>query len=96
MTTARQNGRSKLVSVRLPHEMIKNLKRLADKLGRPYQAVMKDAIERGIPIVTEIGMTGLKLGLKKDTSSYRALNVDAAVERLRKTLLKPKKAQPAA
>jgi predicted DNA-binding protein len=57
MTTGRKNGRSKLVSVRLPFQMIDDLKKLGDSLGRPYQAVMKDSIERGMPIVREIGAT---------------------------------------
>jgi hypothetical protein len=83
MTTQRNNKRSKLITVRLPHEMISKLKKLADKLGRPYQAVMKESIERGLPIVFEVGMTAVSIGLKSDHLSYRALNVDAAIERLK-------------
>lgn len=48
MPTQRENGRSKLVSVRLPHEMIAQLKGLAETLERPYQTVMKEAIEYGM------------------------------------------------
>jgi hypothetical protein len=47
----RVNKNSKLVSVRLPHEMMIQLKRLADQLGRPYQSVMKEAIEKGLPML---------------------------------------------
>lgn len=82
MTTGRKNGKSKLVSVRLPFAMIDELKKLADKLGRPYQAVMKDAIEKGLPIVKEVGATESRL--RKDAKTYRALHVDAALGKLKK------------
>lgn len=82
MTTGRKNGKSKLVSVRLPFGMIEDLKKLADSLGRPYQAVMKDAIERGLPIVKEVGATEKRL--RKDAKEYRAIHLDAAVEKLKK------------
>ncbi len=81
MTTGRKNGRSKLVSVRLPFEMIEELKKLADSLGRPYQAVMKDAIGRGIPIVRDLGATEMKIA--KDTKTYRGLNVEASIAKFR-------------
>jgi hypothetical protein len=57
MTTGRRNARSKLISVRLPLKLINDLKELGEKLGRPYQAVMKEAVVRGLPIVKEIGTT---------------------------------------
>lgn len=82
MTTGRKNGKSKLVSVRLPFGMIEDLKKLADSLGRPYQAVMKDAIERGLPIVKEIGAVESKL--RRESKTYRARNIDAAMEKLKK------------
>lgn len=82
MTTGRKNGKSKLVSVRLPFGMIDDLKKLADKLGRPYQAVMKDAIERGLPIVKEVGATESRL--RRESKSYKARHIDAALEKLKK------------
>ncbi len=82
MTTGRKNGKSKLVSVRLPFGMIEDLKKLADSLGRPYQAVMKDAIERGLPIVKEVG--AVESRLRRDSKTSRAHNIKAAVEKLKK------------
>ncbi len=82
MTTGRKNGRSKLVSVRLPFQMIEDLKKLADKLARPYQTVMKEAIERGLPIVKELGTTEVKI--RKESRTYTSLNLTDALERLRK------------
>jgi|HubBroStandDraft_2_1064218.scaffolds.fasta_scaffold448643_2 hypothetical protein len=82
MPTGRQNGRSKLVSIRLPFKMIDDLKKLADKLGRPYQAVMKDAIDRGLPIVRLVGATEVRL--HKESRTYRAHNITVAMEKLRK------------
>jgi hypothetical protein len=82
MTTGRENGKSKLVSVRLTYKMIDDLKKAADKLGEPYQTVMKAAIEQGLPIVRK-GAT--KSRLKREVTTYRALNLDAAMEKLKKT-----------
>ena len=48
MPTQRDNGRSKLISVRLSHEMIAQLKSLGKTLDRPYQTVMKEAIVYGM------------------------------------------------
>lgn len=81
MTTGRKNGRSKLVSVRLPFNLIEDLKKLADELGRPYQAIMKDCIGRGLPIVKELGATEKKIA--RDSKTYRALNVEASIEKIR-------------
>ncbi len=82
MTTGRKNGRSKLVSVRLPFQMIEDLKKLGDLLARPYQAVMKEAIERGLPIVKALGATESKL--HKQSRIYASKNIDAAMEKLKK------------
>jgi predicted DNA-binding protein len=86
MTTGRKNGKSTLVSVRLPFELLESLKKIADKLGRPYQALMKDAIQHGLPIVKEVGATEVKL--RREAKAYRALHVDAAVEKLKKARAK--------
>jgi predicted DNA-binding protein len=82
MTTGRKNGRSKLVSVRLPFEMIEDLKKLGDDLQRPYQAVMKDAIQRGMPIVREIGATEKRI--RKESRTYTSKNIQAALEKMKK------------
>jgi predicted DNA-binding protein len=81
MTTGRENGRSRLISVRLPHKMLADLKRVADKLGRPYQAVLKDAVEHGLPIVQSLGATESKI--KRQSKTYSTPNVEAAIARLR-------------
>lgn len=86
MATKRENKRSKLVSIRLTFKMIAELKKLADRFGRPYQSVMKDAIERGLPIVKEVGATEVRI--KKEVRIYRALNVEAAIEKLRQVRTK--------
>lgn len=84
MTTGRENGKSKLVSVRLTFKMIDDLKKAADKLGEPYQTVMKAAIEQGLPIIRKRkGVT--KTHLKREVTSYRSLNLDAAMEKLKST-----------
>ena len=82
MTTGRENGQSKLVSVRLPFQMIDDLKKLADKLGRPYQSVMKEAIEKGIPIVRDVG--AMVVQLRKDAKTSSAVNIQAALAKLKK------------
>ena len=62
--------------------MIEDLKKLGDKLDRPYQAIMKEAIERGLPIVKELGATEIKI--RKESRVSVARNIDAAIEKLRK------------
>jgi predicted DNA-binding protein len=82
MTTGRENGQSKLVSVRLTFQMIEDLKKVGDKLGRPYQNVMKEAIEKGLPIVRDVGEVVVKL--RKDARVSSAVNIQAAMAKLRK------------
>ena len=85
MTTGRENGKSRLVSVRLTYQMIEDLKKAADRLGEPYQTVMKSAIERGLPIVRQLGATTTEVKLKKKTTSYRSVNLDGAMATLKKS-----------
>ena len=70
------------MSVRLTFQMIDDLKKVADKLGRPYQNVMKEAIERGLPIVRDVGEVVVKLRKESRTSS--AVNIQAAVAKLKR------------
>jgi len=91
MTTGRENGQSKLVSVRLPFTMIADLKKLADRLGRPYQSVMKEAIEKGLPIVSTVGDIVSKM--RKESKKSSSVNIQAALAKLKKTkAAKPTKA----
>jgi predicted DNA-binding protein len=62
--------------------MIEDLKKLGDRLGRPYQAVMKDAIAQGLRIVEELGATENKI--RKESRTYVARNVQAALEKIKK------------
>ena len=88
MTTGRENGQSKLVSVRLTFQMIEDLKKVGDKLGRPYQNVMKEAIEKGLPIVRDVGEVIVKLRKEARVSIIHAVNIQAALATLRKVKAK--------
>jgi hypothetical protein len=85
MPTDRINAKSKLISIRLPFEMIDALKRLADRLGRPYQTVMKEAIDAGMPIVKTLSKTAPRpRTIRRDAKSYKAPHLKAALARLKK------------
>jgi predicted DNA-binding protein len=70
--------------------MIADLKKLADKLGRPYQAVMKEAIEKGLPIVRDVG--AMVVAMRKESKTSSAVNIQAALAKLRKTKAKEARA----
>ena len=52
---SRVNAKSKLITVRLPHEMQAELRRLGEEQGRSWQAIMKE-------------MLGEALGLSRTSS----------------------------
>ena len=82
MPTSSKNGRSHVVNVRIPIPLLEELKKLADDLGCPYQQVMKEAITWGLPLVRKFGVEKKDHIISK-TSRYRALNVDAALRKLK-------------
>ncbi len=89
MPTGRENAHSKIITIRLPHELLATLKKLARKLDLPYQAIMKEAIREGLPALQNRSPAVKEPAKKKRTKKadgqpYKAPHVQAALAKLKK------------
>ena len=70
---SRVNAKSKLITVRLPHEMENELRRLGEEQGRSWQAIMKELLGEAL---------GLSQSTSIETNVYKAPHLFKAVRRI--------------
>lgn len=74
---SRVNSKSKLITIRLPHEMQAELRRLGEEQDRSWQAILKEILADGL---------GLNQGSSIETNVYPAPHLFRAVRRIQSSL----------
>jgi len=75
MGQPRVNSKSKLITVRLPHDVQDALRELGEEQGRPWQTIMKELLAESL---------GLQGGGGPEITVYAAPHLFKAIRRIRK------------
>lgn len=71
----RVNSKSKLITVRLPHDMQAELRRMGEEQGRSWQSIMKELLGEAL---------GLTQASSVETQVYKAPHLFKAIRRIQK------------
>lgn len=74
---SRINSKSKLITIRLPHEMQDELRRLGEEQGRSWQTIMKELLGEAL---------GLSQASSVEINVYKAPHLFKAVRRIQNSL----------